>query len=246
MRNNITQYSNNMYIIKQLRRKKNISQSDLATEIGVSLRTIQLYERKEANIPIKNLTKIAEYFEKSIAELYLHEVNDLEGSYVQRQPFTKHGSVFYPLEHGKYLIMSPLVLMEQQGKYIENATVTDFGKNAFQAGFILDFLDEEAHTAFEITGDSMNDNSIDAIPNKAIVLGLRLNMDLLAKGDDTVFNKSYVLVCKDRIICKWVTGFNSEKNTIYCQNLNKSPEYQDFELPLKDILQVFKVIKKQL
>lgn len=246
MRNNITQYSNNMYIIKQLRRKKNISQSDLATEIGVSLRTIQLYERKDANIPIKNLTKISEYFGKSIAELYLHEVNDLGGTYVKRQPFIKHGSVFYPLEHGKYLIMAPLVLMEKQKEYIKDFAVDDSGKNTFQTGFIVDFLHEEAHVAFEIAGDSMNDNSIAAIPNKAIVLGLRLSEDLLTKEDGTVFNKSYVLVCRDRIICKWITGFNKEKNTIYCQNLNKSPEYQDFELPLKDVLQVYKVIKKQL
>lgn len=235
-----------MYAIKQLRRKKNLSQSDLATEIGVSLRTIQLYEKKDANIPIKNLTKIAAYFDLSIAELYLQEVNEAQETYVRRQPFTKHGSVFYPMDHGKYLVMAPLVLMEQQNTYIEGLAENDLGKSTFQTGFIVDFLGDEAYRAFEISGNSMDDGSIEAIPNKAIVLGLELNKIILSKENSAIWNKSYVLVCKDRIICKWITGFNKEKNTMYCQNLNKSPEYQDFELPLKDVLQVYKVIKKQL
>ncbi|MEP3570166.1 MAG: helix-turn-helix transcriptional regulator, partial [Flavobacteriaceae bacterium] len=109
-----------MYAIKHLRRKKNLSQSDLAKEIGVSLRTIQLYEKKDANIPIKNLTKIASFFDLSIAELYLQEVSETRETYVRRQPFTKYGSVFYPMDHGKYLIMVPLILMEQQNTYIKS------------------------------------------------------------------------------------------------------------------------------
>ena len=235
-----------MYILKQLRRKKNISQTDLAHEIGVSLRTIQLYERKNANIPIKNLTKIADYFEMTIAELYLHEVNDFGEGYIRKQPFTKHGSVFYPLDHGKYLIMAPLVLMEDYDGYIGKLKKKDTGKNPFQAGFVIDYLEDRTYIAFEITGDSMDDHSLDAVPNKAIVLGLDLNKSMLAKGDNAPWNKPYLLVCNDRIICKQLTGFDKGKRTVHCHNLNTSPEYQDFELPLDDILQVFRIVKKQL
>ncbi|KQC30541.1 hypothetical protein AAY42_12165 [Flagellimonas eckloniae] len=246
MRNNITQYSNYMYAIKQLRRKKNLSQSDLALEIGVSLRTIQLYEKKDANIPIKNLTKIAAYFDLSIAELYLQEVNEAQETYIRRQPFTKNGSVFYPMDHGKYLVMAPLILTEHQNEYIESLVENDFGKSTFQSGFIVDFLGDEAYRAFEISGNSMDDGSIVAIPNKAIVLGLKLGRTALEKENKTMCNKPYILVCRDRIICKWITGFNGKENAVYCQNLNKSPEYQDFELPLDDILEIFEVVKKQL
>lgn len=235
-----------MYILKQLRRKKNISQTDLAREIGVSLRTIQLYERKDANIPIKNLTKIAEYFEMTIAELYLHEVNDIGENYIRKQPFTKHGSIFYPLDHGKYLIMAPLVLMEHYDGYIENIKEQYDKNHPFQAGFVIDFLEDEIYTAFEITGDSMDNDSVHAIPNKAIVLGLEIHKKAFTKGDTTLWNKPYVLVCEDRIICKQITGFNREHETLHCHNLNSSPEYQDFELPLDEVLQVFRIVKKQL
>lgn len=234
-----------MYIIKQLRRKNNISQSQLGKEIGVSLRTIQLYERKDANIPIKNLTKIAEYFGLTIAELYMHEVNDMGEAYTKRQPFTKHGSVFYPLEYGKYLVMAPLVLVEWHKNYIQNLQKDEFS-NPFQGGFIIDFLTEEPHRIFEVSGDSMNDGSSEAIPNKAYVLGLEIKKDTLARNNETYWNQSYIVVCADRIICKQLTGYNRENKSLLCHNLNTSPEFQDFELPLSEVLQVFKIVKKQL
>ncbi|MDC6362017.1 MULTISPECIES: helix-turn-helix domain-containing protein [Flavobacteriaceae] len=237
-----------MVIIKQLRRKKKISQTQLGEKIGVSLRTIQLYERKNANIPIKNLTKIAQYFDMTIAELHLREINDLGENYTKDQPFTKHGCVFYPLEHGKYLAMAPLVLVEWYNKYIEALDKPDKNdpKVPFQSAFIIDSVAKEPHRIFEISGDSMNDGSIHAIPNKAFVLGLGQKKEWLVKNDDTLWNKPYVLVCKDRITCKQLTGYRKETKALQCHNLNSSPEYQDFELPLEDVLQVFMIVKKQL
>ncbi|MBO0342160.1 MAG: helix-turn-helix domain-containing protein [Bacteroidota bacterium] len=233
-----------MYIIKQLRRKNSISQSQLGKEIGVSLRTIQLYERKDANIPIKNLTKIAEYFGLTIAELYMHEVNDMGEAYTKRQPFIKHGSVFYPLEHGKYLVMAPLVLVEWHQKYIKDVQKDNL-INPFQGGFIIDFLTDEPHRIFEVSGDSMDDKSAAAIPNKAYVLGLEIKKESLTRNNETYWNRSYVLVCTDRIICKRLTGYHKQHKSLMCHNLNTSPEFQDFELHLDDVLQVFKVVKKQ-
>ncbi|MBR9854057.1 MAG: helix-turn-helix transcriptional regulator [Algicola sp.] len=233
-----------MYIIKQLRRKNNISQSQLGEEIGVSLRTIQLYERKDANIPIKNLTKIAEYFGLTIAELYMHEVNDMGEAYTKRQPFTKHGSVFYPLEHGKYLVMAPLVLVEWHKKYIETFHNSSLS-NPFQGGFVIDFLTEEPHRIFEVSGDSMNDGTFNSIPNKAYVLGLEMKKESFTRNKQGFWNQAYILVCVDRIICKQLTGFNKTNNSFLCHNLNTSPEFKDFELPLDDVLQVFKIAKKQ-
>ncbi|MBO0320914.1 helix-turn-helix domain-containing protein [Muricauda sp. CAU 1633] len=234
-----------MYIIKQLRRKKNISQSKLGKEIGVSLRTIQLYERKNANIPIKNLTKIANFFDMTIAELYLQEFNDMGESYTKEQPFTKHGSVFYPLVNGKYLVMAPLILAEWHQKYIEGLEKQQ-DSVPFKSAFIIDVLAKEPHRIFEVSGDSMNDTTIHAIPNKTFVLGLGLKKESFVKDDETLWNQSYILVCKDRIICKQLTGYSKEKAVLLCHNLNTSPEFQDFDLPLDDVLQIFKIVQKQL
>ena len=99
--------------------------------------------------------------------------------------------------------------------------------------------------AFEVSGDSMNDQTIEAIPNKAIVLGTALQKEQFLDTARELLNKSYVLVCKDRIICKQVSGYDGTKNSVQCHNLNKSPEYQDFEISLDEVLQVFKIVKKQ-
>ena len=97
-----------------------MNQTDLAEAIGVSLRTIQLYEKKDANIPIKNLTKIADVFGVSIAELYLNEVNEEEGVYSKKKVFSASGNIGYSLANGKYLVMAPVLMEDMQEAYLED------------------------------------------------------------------------------------------------------------------------------
>lgn len=234
-----------MFIIKQLRRKKDINQTNLADAIGVSLRTIQLYEMKDANIPIKNLTKIAEYFDVSIAELYMYEVNEKGESYIHEKVLSKNGNKIYSIGQ-KRLIMAPLLFHEQHKGYIEHYLDQAFLKELTQIGFIMEFLDERGYMAFEILGDSMNDGSIEAIPNKTIVLGREMENKELVSAEKGIYNTSAVIVCKDRILCKKIMKYNKDSNSIVCHNLNELPEYRDFELLLSDVLQVFKIVKKQI
>ena len=246
LRKYITQDNDFMHIIKELRRKKGLSQTEFAHAIGVSLRTIQLYERRDANIPMKNLKKIAQFFEMTIPELYIHEFHDPNDTYGKKKPFTKQGSVFYPLEHGKILAMSPLVLAEQQTEYISRAKTRKISQNAFQTGFVMDSIADELHMAFEVTGDSMFDGTIASIPNKSIVLGTEVDLKDFALENHGLLNKYYILVCKDRIICKQLTNYDAERGVFQCSNLNKAPEFQDFDLLAKDVLQIFRIVKRQV
>lgn len=59
-----------MIIIKELRKQRKVSQQNLADEIGVSLRTIQHYEKGDIDIPMKKLQKIARFFEVAIADMF--------------------------------------------------------------------------------------------------------------------------------------------------------------------------------
>lgn len=235
-----------MFIIKQLRRKKDINQTNLADALGVSLRTIQLYEMKDANIPIKNLTKIAEYFDVSIAELYMYEVNENRGSYINEKVLSKNGNKIYSIGQEKNLIMAPLLFHEQHKEYIERYLDQVFLKELTQIGFIMEFLDERGYMAFEILGDSMDDGSIEAIPNKTIALGREIESHELVSAEKGIYKTSAVIVCKDRILCKKIMGYNKDNDSIVCHNLNGLPEYRDFELLLSDVLQVFKIVKKQI
>lgn len=51
-----------MFNIKELRIKKGISQTELANQIGVTIRTIQHWEKGSKNITIDKLDRINSYF----------------------------------------------------------------------------------------------------------------------------------------------------------------------------------------
>ncbi|GMN07765.1 hypothetical protein MTsPCn5_31540 [Croceitalea sp. MTPC5] len=236
-----------MHIIKELRRKNGINQSDLASAIGVSLRTIQLYEKKDANIPIKNLTKIADFFDSTIAELYLQEVNEEDGIYTHKRVFSTHGNICHVLKNGKFLIEAPLLLADSHDTFLESVTNEKALERPVKCTFLIDYFDDGGYMAFEVIGDSMNDGSVHSIPNNALVLGVKIDKgNIFSDAEMSGFlNKAFVIVGQNRIICKQITGFNAKNQSLTCSSLNDSPEYRDFEIPLVDVVSIFRVVKRQ-
>lgn len=234
-----------MLILKQLRRKKKINQTDLAKIIGVSLRTIQLYEMKDANIPIKNLTKIANYFRVSIAELYTHEVNDNEGLYVVGG-LSINGDNNISLGHNRNILRTPLLFNEKYKEYLDNYFDETYLNGLTHLNFLLEEVEKGKYIAFEILGDAMDNGKANAIPNKSIVLGREMNDEdflMLAKQKDEILA---VIICENRILCKKILAYNQQENSIRCSNLNELPEYTDFELSMNDVHTIFKIVKKQV
>ncbi len=246
MRKIITQYYNFMFVLKQLRRKKDINQSDLAEAIGVSLRTIQLYEKKNANIPIKNLTKIAQFFGVSISQLYAHEVNEIDLVYDRTDKNAKRVHEIRKISPGKYVLITPFVAAEQQDDYIHLFDKRSFISGLVKLGFVIDRVSVANYMAFEIANESMNNGKYNGIPGKAIVLGKQVSIKELKKKIGVVDFQYWVIVHKDGIMCKDVVSYDKKNETIVCQSLNASPEFPDFEIRLADIKQVFAIIRKQI
>ena len=232
-------------IIKQLRRKNGLNQSDLASAIGVSLRTVQLYEKKDANIPIKNLNKIADFFEMSIGELYLNDINEVGAHYSTKQPIFNGKSMGYRLDNGKVLLKAPLVLAKFHQEFIKRYNDESFIKKLLRADFFIPTLVDAPYMAFEITGDSMEDGTSRSIPNGALVLGIKMD-EFKLKNNKNLRNKAFVMVCSNRITCKWITGISFDRKSILCHNLNSSPEFKDFEIPTEEIKALYEVVRKQV
>lgn len=236
-----------MFILKQLRRKKRASQTDLAKAINVSLRTIQLYEKKGANIPIKNLTKMAQYFDVSIAELYSHEgVNEEGGNYDNREILFKKGHSISKLDPGKYLVTVPLVMAKQHKKYRVEYDRHLFIESLPRIGFVIDQVSVGHYMAFEIANSSMEDRTVESIPNKAIVLAKLISMTKLAKALDNTPDVPWIIIHRNAVMCKKVAAYDKKEGTIICHSLNGSPEYSDFEIKVDDVEQLFMIIKKQV
>ncbi|WP_394747914.1 helix-turn-helix domain-containing protein [Spongiimicrobium salis] len=231
-----------MFILKQLRREKNCSQTELATAIGVSLRTIQLYERKEANIPRKNLTKLAAYFNLSISQLYEYEINEQTAVYQNEPPSLNKLSSVKSLGNGKYEVTAPLILTNDYEAYAKKFLDIDYMKDLHKASFVTDNMADGNFRAFEILGSAMNNGKLNGIPNGTIVLARELPKEALFV--DSIKHFNCVLLYKSALLCKQINDFDNSKKTIRCHSLNESPEYADFEIPLRDIYKVFVIVKK--
>ncbi|WP_425235232.1 helix-turn-helix domain-containing protein [Ulvibacterium sp.] len=234
-----------MFILKQLRRKKNINQTDLAKAIGVSLRTIQLYEKKDANIPIKNLTKIAQYFDVTIAELYSNENLNEKGAAYDTPETIEKGHTITKLAPGKYLISAPLVLTEQYGKFSKQYPKKVFVHTLPKTGFIVDRVSVAQYMAFEISNDSMDDGSLKGIPFKSIVLGKLIPHEKLQGHIQNNPESLSILVYKGNVMCKVIGDYNRRNKTVVCKSLKDSPEYTDFEIKIKEIEQLYTILGKQ-
>lgn len=233
-----------MFVLKQLRRKKKINQTDLAQAVGVSLRTIQLYEKKNANIPIKNLTKIADYFGVSIAELYSHEVNEDQGTYHLNQDNSARVFSAKKISAKKWIVNVPLVTSENRIDYCNKIENKQVPENMPNLSFVVENIDATKYLAFEIIGNSMENGTAESIPNEAIILGKEISLEDL-EIYDKVKNRIAILIYGENILCKEITNYDSKNKRITCHSLNTSPEYADFEIAVSEIKQLFEVIKKQ-
>lgn len=234
-----------MLIIKHLRRKKNMSQTDLANAIDVSLRTIQLYEKKNANIPIKNLTKIAQHFEMGIDQLFAREVNESDINYRKSNRLKKKGHRISKLAPGKYLVEAPLIITKRQMEYIEKQGSDEFLNTLLRVGFVVEQVSVSDYLAFEISNSSMDNGLVTGIPAKAVVLGKQTSKMEVAKRTNES-NINWVIVHEDSVMCKKIAAYDKKNEVITCHSLNKSPEFPDFELKVDDIKAFFRIIKKQV
>ena len=234
-----------MFILKQLRRKKNINQTDLANAIGVSLRTVQLYEKKGANIPIKNLTKIAHYFDLTIADLYAHEVKEDDLQYQILDSSAGINQHITAIRKGKYLVKVPLVSKESQNQYGMHYEDDDYIKDLPQISFVINEPTEAVYRAFEITNDTMANGRQGGIPNGAIVLGKLIDTKKLEPLTIKQYS-AWVFLYKQSILCKSIIAWNKKDRTMRCHSLNLSPEYADFEVAIQDVKQLFAIVRKQV
>lgn len=234
-----------MLILKQLRRKKSITQSQLAEIIGVSLRTIQLYEKEKANIPRKRLDKIAAYFELGLDELYAKEVNEADLIYEKGGSDLKKTHTIQKLEPGKYLLNVPLIMGSNRGDFIHRMDDIPYLNTLPRISFLVEQVSVGNYLAFEVVNNSMENGKLNRIPQKSIVLVKAIAAKQLSKhiGDNDSF---WVLVFENSMMCKQITQYHKSKKSITCHSLNTSPEYPDFEVPISEVLAFYKVLKKQV
>lgn len=159
---------------------------------------------------------------------------------------TTSGIDYFELENGKYRMRVPLVPYNAYARYANEPAeaIAQERDDCDKVEFIVDQIYHGYYVAFEIKGDSMDDNSKHSISHGDVVLARRL--DPIYWKDGLRYEKFpfWIVVLDSTILCKQIVGQNMETGDITCHSLNPSPEYKDFTVNLNDVRQLFNIVQK--
>ncbi len=221
--------------IRLLRKRKRLSQEDLANALGVTRSVINSYENKLADPPLPVLLKIAEFFKISLDRLVRQNLCDLRESELSE------------IERGldmDFLGRRLRVLTTTVDSDRENLTelVPERAKAGYTTGYSdpdfirdlpimqLPFLSKNRkYRAFAISGDSMP-----PVPHGSIVIGEYV-------GDWTSVRSDvpYIVVTRSEgIVFKLLKNQLIDRGTFMFASLN--PAYKPYEMSADEILEIWK------
>ncbi len=176
-------------------------------------------------------------------------VKDIKVSTLEKIAFAINKSIYFFFESDKGNISIPEISHDVTSAPL----ISQYAYAGYLSGFSdHEFLESQPHyiaarryngghyVAFEVRGDSMDDGTKRSICEGDILLGRELRKDLWQFKLHVP--KVFIIVHRtDGICCKEIVDHNVETGIITCHSWNPDPEYKDFELNMKDILQLFYV-----
>ena len=232
--------------INRKRKELGLTQKQLAEKIGVSYQTIQNWESGK-NIP-KSKYQILEKELLNIRHSVIdHQKSNIETEQTEQYITNSNGNKYKELSDGTYLIEVKVVPFEAFARYASEFSPNEaelFGEWE-NVTFIVDRIGLGNYLGFRVKGDSMDGGLLNDTPDKAIVLARELGRQHWNDGFSPT-KYGWIIVTKDNILFKDIIGFDKVNGTIKCHSRNQSPEYSDFDYPLNDVRQIFKVIKRTM
>lgn len=220
-----------------------IAQSYLSElENGKKPQTATLIEAIEANIDQDIIANFRESCDIS---------QNSDASYIKalgNEVYTETGSgvKYFELSDNKFRMRVPLVPFNAYARYANEAcaTIEQEKEEWDEVEFIVDKIGHGNYMAFEIKGDSMDDDSRRSFVQGDIVLAREL--DKIHWKDGLRYEKYpfWIIVLEGTILCKQIIDQNIETGEITCHSLNHSPEYSDFTINLQQVFRIFNIIQK--
>jgi len=220
--------------LKLLRKRKVLTQDDLASVLGIKRPTLNNYENRVAIPPVDMLIRLSDYFGISIDTLLRVDLSGL--SQFQLRELENGNDVF--IRGSKLRVLTSTVGSDNE----ENIElVPEKAKAGYLTGFSdpeyieslplfrLPFLDKaRKYRTFQISGDSMW-----PIPHGAWITGeFVLDWSLIKSGEAYI-----ILTLDDGISFKIIHNRINEDGQIDCISLN--PLYQPYSLKVSDIREIW-------
>lgn len=163
---------------------------------------------------------------------------------INENMITKAGIEYIKTPSGKYVMKVPLVPSYAYAKYIDDCRDAIEWEGDEFAYFPADQIYHGSYMAFEIKGDSMDDDSKRSLSHGDVVNARELSKDKWHYKLHTEQYPNWIIVLDNTILCKQIINHDLETGEITCHSLNTSPEYTDFSVNLNDVCKLFNVVQK--
>jgi len=229
--------------------RDNVTAYRIWKDTAITKATIGNYLEGKTNPNKSNIAILALYF--GVNEHWLQtgegDMNKKASASWQEEPFlvTKSGVKYYEMTNGKFRMRVPFIPVKAYAKYVDECRDAEFlGDNYEEFDFVVDQIGHGRYYAFEIKGDSMDDDSKRSLSNGDVVLARELSQEYWRNKLRTDDFPNWIIVLDNTVLCKQIVNQNTEECTIICHSLNPSPEYADFKLKLSDVRQLCNIVQR--
>ncbi|MFV0537289.1 MAG: helix-turn-helix transcriptional regulator [Dysgonomonas sp.] len=234
--------------LKHLLETEGITAYRIWKNTSITKGTIANYLEGKTNPNKSNISILANYFNVNEQWLLKGEGRMIRGGKIKNEtPYlvTKSGVKYYEMSNGKYKMRVPFIPIKAYAKYIDEYRDAEFLGGEFEEfDFIVDRIGLGRYFAFEIKGDSMDDNTKRSLCNGDIVLARELGKEHWRNKLHTDDFPNWIIVLDNTILCKQIAEQNIEKGYIVCHSLNSSPEYTDFEVKINKVYQLCNIVQR--
>lgn len=234
--------------LRHLLERDGITAYRIWKDTAITKGTIANYIEGKTNPNKSNIAILAAYFKVNEEWLTKGEgsISRSEKMY-EEEPFlvTKSGVKYYQMSNGKFRMRVPFIPVKAYAKYVDEFRDAEFmGDEYEEFDFIVDKIGHGRYFAFEIKGDSMDNDSKRSLSNGDIVLARELCQEHWRSRLHTDNYPNWIIVLDNTILCKQIVDQDLVNCKITCHSLNPSPEYADFELNLDDVRQLCNIVQR--
>ncbi|WP_165020724.1 helix-turn-helix transcriptional regulator [Dysgonomonas sp. ZJ279] len=234
--------------LKHLLERDGVTAYRIWKDTAITKGTIANYIEGKTNPNKSNISILAAYFKVNEEWLSNGEgsINRTDKVH-EEEPFivTKSGVKYYEMSNGKFRMRVPFIPVKAYAKYVDEFRDAEFmGDEYEEFDFIVDKIGHGRYFAFEIKGDSMDNDTKRSLSDGDIVLARELCKEHWRSRLHTDNYPNWIIVLDNTILCKQIVDQDIENCKITCHSLNSSPEYADFELNLDNVRQLCNIVQR--
>ncbi|MBO0947356.1 LexA family transcriptional regulator [Fibrella forsythiae] len=154
------------------------------------------------------------------------------------------GSEFVDLPNGMVMMSVPLVDQFAYAGYLSGWKDPEFLHELPKYSFVTHKRHGGKYMAFEVRGDSMDDNTRDAICEGDEVLGREVERHFWKSKFHLHRFEDYIIVHQDGIITKRIVAHDVENGIITCVSINPNKDlYPDQEIKLAEVFELYNILR---